>query len=277
LVYCTTSAAFLAAPVARLSGVPKVVGHVQEIWSGSDRKVLSAPARCCHRLLAISKPVVQALPEALRARVQIVDNGTPEPASVTSLAGRTGPLKFVVASRWNAWKGYPTLLAAWDQLPDPGQLVVLGGRPPSGEWVDVPGLVSRLARPDSVTVVGEVTDPSPYIADADVMLIPSDDPEPFGLVAIEAFARARPVVASAAGGLLDIVAEAGDGWLFPPRDVEALAAILARLDRPAVEAAGQRARLRFEQRFTTDAFRTRWLQAVQLGPDHSDLTAAADH
>lgn len=275
MVYCTTSAAFLAAPVARLAGVPKVVGHVQEIWSGSDRKVLGAPARCCHRLLAISKPVVQALPETLRARVQIVDNGTPEPASVTSLTGRTGPLKFVVASRWNAWKGYPTLLAAWDQLPDPGHLVVLGGRPPSGEWVDVPGLVSRLARPDSVTVVGEVTDPSPHISEADVMLIPSDDPEPFGLVAIEAFARARPVVASAAGGLLDIVAEAGDGWLFPPRDVEALAVILARLDRPAVEAAGQRARLTYEERFTTEVFRKRWLQAVQLGPDHSDLSAPA--
>jgi glycosyltransferase involved in cell wall biosynthesis len=264
LVYCTTSAAFLAAPVARLARVPKVVGHVQEIWSPADRKVLSSFARACQLLLAISAPVVAALPESLRARTQIIDNGTPEPAQVSSLAGRAGPLRYVVASRWNSWKGYPTLLAAWDRLAEPGQLVVLGGRPPVGEWVDVPLLVSQLAHPESVTVVGEVSDPARHIADADVMLIPSDDPEPFGLVAIEAFARARPVIGSDAGGLAGIITDGQDGWLFPPRDVDALAGLLDRLDRSSVTAAGRAARETYEQRFTTEKFQQRWRGALQL-------------
>src|SRR5690349_11931790 len=40
LVYCTTSAAFLAAPAAKKAGVPVVVGHVQEFWSGNDARIL---------------------------------------------------------------------------------------------------------------------------------------------------------------------------------------------------------------------------------------------
>ena len=64
-------------------------------------------------------------------------------------------------------------------------------------------------------------DPARYVDQADVVLVPSDRAEPFGLVAIEAFARGRPVVASAGGGLVDIVTDGQDGWLFEPCDVPA--------------------------------------------------------
>ena len=55
-----------------------------------------------------------------------------------------------------------------------------------------------------------------------------------------------------------------DGWLFPPGDVAALAAVLRRLDRPAVTAAGERARETYEARFTEREFAERW-RAVVLG------------
>jgi len=264
LVYCTTSAAFLAAPVARAAGVPCVVGHVQELWSRSDRLALGGVARANHRMIAISAAVKDHLPHALATRTTVVSNATPEPARVTLLDGRSGPLRFVVASRWNAWKGHRTLLAAWDLVEQPGELVVLGGPPASGEMVDVVALAARLRHPGSVRIVGEVLDPHEHFDQADVVVIPSDNPEPFGLVAIEAFARARPVIASAAGGLLEIVTDGKDGWLFPPGDAVALADVLSGLSRDEATRAGALARTAYEQRFTTDRYAEDWVAAVGL-------------
>lgn len=262
IVYCTTSAAFFAAPLARLAGVPRVLGHLQEIWSRSDRYALSPLAWSCHERLAISEAVVAALPGPLRRGTVIVPNGTPEPAHRSSLDGRSGRLSFLVASRWNGWKGHRTLLRAWDEAGSPGQLVVLGGPPLSGESVDVPGLVSDLASPGSVTVAGEVADLSAWYDRADVVVVPSDQAEPFGLVAIEAFAHGRPVIGSAAGGLAGIVTSGADGWLFPPRDVAALARVLSTVTRESVTAAGARARATFEHRFTSAEFTRTWRRVV---------------
>ena len=98
------------------------------------------------------------------------------------------------------------------------------------------------------------------------MVVPSDQPEPFGLVAIEAFARGRPVVASDAGGLADIVTDGVDGWLFPPRDVAALTEVLRGLSRERVAVAGARARETYERRFTQARYAAAWSAAVGLPP-----------
>ena len=261
-IYCVTSAALLAAPLARIAKVRTVLAHFQEIWSSSDRVVLGTLASACHSAISISGAVQASLPRRLRDRTTVVLNGTPEPAPSPSLDSHTGTLNFLVASRWTAWKGHATLLRAWAQAGDPGRLVVLGGPPPSGNAVDVKKMVSELARPDTVQVVGEVHDASEAILDADVVVMPSDQPEPFGLVAIESFARGRPVIASAGGGLLEIITPGRDGWLFAPGDADALASILRDLTRETVEAAGEQARKRFRESFTSEAYAERWRQAV---------------
>jgi len=61
--------------------------------------------------------------------------------------------------------------------------------------------------------------------------------EGFGLVAAEALASGRAVVASAVGGLTQVVHDGVDGRLVPPDDVDALAAALATTD-PGLGAAG---------------------------------------
>jgi glycosyltransferase involved in cell wall biosynthesis len=262
LVYLTTSATYLCAPLARLARVRRVIGHKQELWSRGDARILGPFARACHRLIAISSPVRDNLPGSLRGRAEVVLNATREPGHYQSLAGRDGPLTFVVASRWNAWKGHRTLLAAWDRADSPGTLVVLGGPPPSGEAVDVMSIVAGLKRPETVTIVGEVPDIGPHLDAADVVIMPSDDPEPFGLVAIEAFARGRPVIGSAAGGLADVITDGRDGWTFPPRDASALAEVFARLHRPQVEEAGAAARATYVAKFTADRFTADWRRAM---------------
>ena len=58
---------------------------------------------------------------------------------------------------------------------------------------------------------------------------PSLWPEPFGLVALEAAAAGKPIVAAGIGGLRDIVVDGETGLLVPPEDKVALAAALQRL------------------------------------------------
>lgn len=260
-VYCTTSAAFLGAPAARAARVPSVIGHFQEIWSVRDRYLLGGPARAPHQLLAISQAVADALPRAVRRHTIVVPNGTPDPGTVQPMR-TVGELQFLVASRWNGWKGHQTLFEAWNVAGAPGHLTVLGGPPMSGRSTDVWALTAALDHPGSVTIVGEVTDPSSYLAASDVVLVPSDQPEPFGLVAIEAFARGRPVIGTDAGGLRDIVTSGRNGWLFPPLDVAALVDIFGHLTRESVTAAGRDARSTYEARFTDAEFARKWRSVV---------------
>lgn len=272
-VYCTTSAAFLGAPLARIAGVRMVIGHLQEIWSLADRLILGTTARFCHTLLAISEAVRTSTSPRTARRTVVVPNGTPDPGSLQPLAERSGELQFLVASRWNSWKGHGTLLAAWDMADIPGRLVILGGPPLIGEFIDVVGLAAGIAKPESVSVVGEVADVASYIVAADVVVMPSDQPEPFGLIAIEAFAQARPVIGSAGGGLLDIVSDGTDGWLYAPADPTALAAVLRSLTRDSVTTASEHARTTYQRRFTIEQFAQRWRESVidlWNGPQNSD-------
>ncbi|GAB3999293.1 glycosyltransferase family 4 protein [Nocardioides marmoraquaticus] len=267
MVYCTTSATMVAAPVALSVRAPRVVGHVQELWSRSDTVALSPMALSCQRLVAISSPVRESLPARLRHRTTVVLNATAEPTGYSPPVEHDGPVRFLVASRWNTWKGHKTLLRAWDRAGSPGTLTVLGGPPPSGDGVDVRALVDSLRRPETVLVLGEVPDIGRHVDRADVVVVPSDRPEPFGLVAIEAFARGRPVIASAGGGLADVVSDGVDGWLYEPGNDDALGRLLQSVTAAEAAARGARARETYLSRFTASRYADQWRQVVELvGP-----------
>ena len=81
---------------------------------------------------------------------------------------------------------------------------------------------------DSVVLAGRTTDTASCYAAADVVVMPSRD-EPFGLVAVEAMAAGRPLVAARTGGLPEVCGEIGVRWV-EPGDVDGTArAVLALL------------------------------------------------
>jgi D-inositol-3-phosphate glycosyltransferase len=94
--------------------------------------------------------------------------------------------------------------------------------------------------------------------------------EGFGVVCAEAMAYGRPVVASAVGGLLDLVVDGETGLLVPPRDPAALRGALERLladqavRRRLGEAARKRARERFSWQTVTDATIAAYEEALVL-------------
>jgi glycosyltransferase involved in cell wall biosynthesis len=105
---------------------------------------------------------------------------------------------------------------------------------------------ARMAAPPRLVLIGKVWPESPALPDGVVLLrnwpnaavreamrrslavvVPSVWPEPFGMVVVEAFAAGRPVVASAVGGIPEIVCDRREGLLVPPADPGALAAALS--------------------------------------------------
>lgn len=121
--------------------------------------------------------------------------------------------------------GVDLLLEAWRRDPGPGgALLLLAGTGPEGER-----LRADAAGMDSVRFLGRVDDdtlPDLYRA-ADVSVVPSRSLEGFGLVVLESMACGTPVVATAVGGLPEVLADRPGCLVVEPRP-EALADGLAR-------------------------------------------------
>jgi glycosyltransferase involved in cell wall biosynthesis len=91
-----------------------------------------------------------------------------------------------------------------------------------------------------------------YLNAADILVHPPTRPEPFGLGVIEAMALGKPVVAAAAGGILETVASGATGLLVPPADSDAFTqAVRSLLDNSrGRKEMGERGRERVGQLFT---------------------------
>lgn len=153
---------------------------------------------------------------------------------------------FVAANvgRLVPWKGQDVFLRAvaclMPRIPHLRALVIGGAddNPSSRVFADdLYRLSHSLGIEDRVVFTGHRRDATRLMGMADVVVHTATKPEPFGRVVIEAMATGRPIVATQAGGVLDVVQHEKTGLLVPPQDVAALAEALERLVTSPVWAA----------------------------------------
>ncbi|WP_370189577.1 glycosyltransferase family 4 protein [Aeromicrobium sp.] len=260
-VYLGTSALAPLSVLARIFTSARILVHVQELWTGAEGRILGWLLETAHHRVAISESVKESTGHRSSKNTTVVVNAVVDPGRVDPPRPKR-ELTFLVASRWNAWKGHDVLLAAWQHARPAGSTLLIAGAPPAlGESFDVRAAVAALPDPASATVVGEVADISDLITAADVVIVPSSSPEPFGLVAAEAFALSRPVIASDAGGLADVVTSGVNGYLFPIGDAVALSDALISATRADLEAMGRAARATYDERFGMARYHDEFLKA----------------
>jgi glycosyltransferase involved in cell wall biosynthesis len=258
------------AKLARWAGVKRFVvtehitGHAHssgQRWLKRDELTTAAA------VTAVTGAIVDSLVRDYgidRSLVRVVPNGADLPSAEREepLARRwrerflATPIKplWVVAGRLEEQKGHDVLLEALVQVMKSGLefTLVVAGDGSRRRWLEQQAISLGLS--PRVQFVGQVDDVGGLLAAADAVLLPSRW-EGLPLVLLEAMVRARPVIASAVGGVPDVVEHGVHGTLVPAGDVAALAAALDHIHRKPDQAwrMGRSAAQRVRDHYTWEA------------------------
>jgi glycosyltransferase involved in cell wall biosynthesis len=230
------------------------------VWHAREIVVQSGAALQLERFLAhhfavkvmcMSQAIADQLdPGNVEVVYDTVDPDEFRPGRAGAFRGRVGipddvPLVGAVG-RLDTWKGFEVLLDAFELAKErrrDAHLVVAGG-PVTGKEQLATDLATHAARLPDVHWLGPRADTPDLFADLDLFVLPSTEPEPFGIVVVEALASGAPVVVTDAGGAPEIVARAtpGSGTTVRPADAGALADAIARRLPPATSTTERRGR-----------------------------------
>jgi glycosyltransferase involved in cell wall biosynthesis len=221
--------------------------HSSRVRCVDDREKLRQLTPLMDRLIVVSRAIERKIAEEGRkgAPVSLIYNGVDlqrynhqqpcctlhEEYGIDS----EGPIVGVVA-RLEAEKGHRTLIDAWPDVlaavPNAWLLIIGEG----SERDSLESQAQSLGIEHRVVFTGRREDVPAVTAALDISVLPSYR-EAQGLSVLEAMALSRPVVASAVGGIPEMIEDGVTGLLVPPHDREALAAAIVRLltDHPLAD------------------------------------------
>ena len=242
------------------------MGDVENTWK--DRWTLTL---CADRLIVPSTALKEEFsrvgwlkPERLAVLphgVELEDYASVRP--VTDLPAASPRVAYV--GRLIPVKGTDVLLEAWRRVIArcPGARLLLVG---ASEDIAYDRMARELGIADTVDFVGFKDDVKPWLAAADVMVLPSRE-EGGGLVLIEAMALSKPVIASRVGGIADYVRDGETGVLVPPGNPELLADALCKaLQQPErLRRMGLAGRARVEKEFSLSSAARKFLDLIGNG------------
>lgn len=241
LIHANSQKAFIISALATFRGSPPVVWYLHDIltakhFSSLNRTIAVALAnRCAAKVIVNSRATGEAFVAAggKSKLVDVVYNGfNSEPFDRVSTQDITETRRhlglesvFLVGlfSRLSYWKGQHILLKAIKELPEVHALLV--GDVLFGEEEYASELKTLAADPklqNRVHWLGFRDDVPTLMKACDVVVHTSTEPEPFGRVIVEGQLARRPIIASAAGGALELVEDGVSGCLFTPGDPTSL-------------------------------------------------------
>ena len=239
--------------------------------------------------------ILKAYPDLNPEKVEVVYNGIDsakwqpnhDPETVRSLGVDPDRRSVIFVGRITRQKGLPYFLRAARSLPEDVQLVLCAGAPDTPEIkAEVEGLVAELAKIRSGVIWIPEHLPQPKLAalltQADLFVCPSIY-EPLGIVNLEAMACGAPVLATATGGIPEVVVSGETGWLVPIEQVQDGSgtpvnpekfiadwseALNSALSSGKLEAYGQAGRLRAVEKFSWESIATRTLEVYKKALAH---------
>ena len=139
-----------------------------------------------------------------------------------------------LVGRISRWKGQMILLDAFNNLVQKNEnikLVFVGAPPPNQEKFqeDLEERIASFKLKDKVLIIPFQNEIHKIWQAIDIAVVPSTEPEPFGMVAIEAMLAHKPIVGSNHGGLTEIIENNATGFLVTPNSVQDLVIALEKL------------------------------------------------
>ena len=275
VVFCNgTSANFAGGALAAMTGVPAVwhvfYTHVAGLILPLHRRLAASPG--VKSIVCVSRPTVRLF-DHCPDKTQIVHDAIDlddfaahvvPPALRRELGLSIESVVFISQGRIVPRKGFVELIFAVEQAT--GQMsanershcrvVVLGDTPEDmrpDHLAQCRELVRARGLGDVVHFLGYRSDVRPYLADADVAVVPSIYEDPLPRAALEGMAFSKPIVAFARGGLPELIEDQATGILVggDPPDIKGLgAAMLRYLRDPELRARhGAAGRRRAEREF----------------------------
>ncbi len=143
-------------------------------------------------------------------------------------------LVIALVGRINSWKGQQLLLDAFEKIHQKYnsiKLVYIGSAPPNQEFfeTDLIAKIQNFKLEEKVIIIPFQENIWSFWDAIDIAVVPSTEPEPFGMVAIEAMLSKKPVIAANHGGLTETVIHQHNGLLFEPNNSTLLAKALEEL------------------------------------------------
>jgi len=215
--------------------------HSSRVRSPEDREQLRRLTPRMDRLVAVSRAIVAKIADerGTATPVSLIYNGVDlerydhqEPCcTLREEYGLPADAQLVgVVARLEPEKGHPTLIEAWPAVVaavPSARLLVIGE---GSRCEALKAQAADLGIAATVVFTGRRDDVPAVTAALDVAVLPSYR-EAQGLTILEAMALSRPVVASAVGGIPEMIEDGRTGLLVPPHDAGALAAAIVSLLR----------------------------------------------
>lgn len=244
--------------------------HVQDlIRPGPGRRVMRGAVGMATVTVAITRAVAASIGARDPSRVAVLHPGVdtdrfvPGPAATEvrqRLGGVDGSPLVGILGRLDPEKGIDVVVDAVSRLPGVRLAVVGAPHDPDTAYRDRVRCQAEALLGDRVCFVPPTDDVVGVLRALDV-LVSASWAEPYGLTVVEAQACGVPVVATAAGGVPEIVDDGRTGVLVTPGDADAMAAAITRLLPPdSVERAKVVAAARADvvERHSLDQYADRW-------------------
>lgn len=216
IVDTNTAVVFPGAMAAKYCRI-KSVWHIREIIkSNLENNIISLVMnKYADLIVANSKSTGNAL-KVNKKKIRVVYNAVEKDSFISKKKHET--LVVGMAGRINRWKGQKLFVDMAEIVHKrfPKVIFEIAGEAYAGEEYlkeELQQYIHDKQLDSNVRVLGQVNNMKEFYEGLDVFVLPSIQPEPFGLVVVEAMAYEIPIVATNHGGPVEIVTEGEDGYL----------------------------------------------------------------
>mgnify|MGYP005755453945 CR=1 FL=1 len=229
----TNTAVVFPAAIAAKRLRKKSIWHIREIIKNrTENRIISyIMNRYADIIIANSKATGKAICVD-QEKVRVVYNAVDEKKNIEKKSH--SQLTIGMAGRINRWKGQKLFVDAAEIIHNkfPDVVFEIAGDTFSGEEYLKDELIQYIKKKDlsqNVRLLGQVNNMNDFYSGLDIFVLPSIQPEPFGLVIIEAMGFGIPVIATNHGGPTEIITDGVEGYLVDYKSANQMAERLIEL------------------------------------------------